>query len=247
METAESRRGFHASPKRKRGEFAPGVFIPGVSPSPAVETSPSKYLFTEASVSNDGSEGDGSPRSKIASRLQRIHLDHESLWQERDQTGHVPKRLARMSSEDGIAFNSDRQCSRPQELHFKDLGSASSSRTASETSIQERPLRYSRSPPLEGEINDNFWHDNEITGHQLTDPADDGYGLNGLGFMPTAAMAWSRSQRRKQQIADYRSREAREARLRRNERRNRSTSTVQVQEPGAVVEVGRARVHFEND
>ncbi|KAJ5235286.1 uncharacterized protein N7469_004454 [Penicillium citrinum] len=64
------------------------------------------------------------------------------------------------------------------------------------------------------------WHDNEITGHNPSDPTDDGYGINGVGFKPTAAMAWARSQKRQKQVADWKSREAREARERRRERRN---------------------------
>ncbi len=63
------------------------------------------------------------------------------------------------------------------------------------------------------------WHESEITGHNPTDPNDDGYGINGIGFKPTPAIAWARSQKRKQQLEEYRNREAREARQRRSERR----------------------------
>ncbi|EPE35728.1 hypothetical protein GLAREA_05065 [Glarea lozoyensis ATCC 20868] len=63
------------------------------------------------------------------------------------------------------------------------------------------------------------WHDDEITGHDPSDPEDDGEGINGIGFKPTAAEAYARAQKRKSQMADYKSREAREARARRNERR----------------------------
>jgi hypothetical protein len=63
------------------------------------------------------------------------------------------------------------------------------------------------------------WSDSEITGHNPTDPDDDGYGINGIGFKPTAAIAWARSQKRKKQVAEWKSREAREARERRRERR----------------------------
>lgn len=78
------------------------------------------------------------------------------------------------------------------------------------------------SPPLaEGSIDDPFtWHDHEITGHNPTDPADDGYGINGVGFKPTAAIAWARSQKRQKQVAEWKSREAREAREKRRARRN---------------------------
>ena len=79
-----------------------------------------------------------------------------------------------------------------------------------------------KSPSLKsgsGEVSDQYWHESEITGHDPDDPDDDGYGINGIGFKPTSAMAAARTQRRRQQIAEYRSREAKEARQRRSERR----------------------------
>lgn len=77
------------------------------------------------------------------------------------------------------------------------------------------------SPPLTETFSEDpfTWHDDEITGHIPSDPTDDGYGINGVGFKPTAAMAWARSQKRQKQVADWRSREAREAREKRRERR----------------------------
>jgi hypothetical protein len=68
------------------------------------------------------------------------------------------------------------------------------------------------------------WQDHEITGHDPTDPDDDGEGMNGIGFKPTSAIEYIRMERRKQQIADYRSREARDARARRSERRRAGSS-----------------------
>ncbi|KAL8931186.1 MAG: hypothetical protein Q9211_007160, partial [Gyalolechia sp. 1 TL-2023] len=66
-----------------------------------------------------------------------------------------------------------------------------------------------------------WWADAEITGHKPTDPADDGYGINGVGFLPTPAIANARAERRKRQVAEWKSREAREARQRRSEARRR--------------------------
>ncbi|KAL2815540.1 hypothetical protein BJX63DRAFT_161298 [Aspergillus granulosus] len=79
-----------------------------------------------------------------------------------------------------------------------------------------------KSPPPPGEVDENSltWNDTEITGHNPTDPDDDGYGINGIGFKPTAAIAWARSQRRQKQVTEWKSREAREARERRRERRD---------------------------
>ncbi|KAI9784432.1 MAG: hypothetical protein M1816_000856 [Peltula sp. TS41687] len=63
------------------------------------------------------------------------------------------------------------------------------------------------------------WQEHEITGHFQDDPDDDGEGLNGIGFIPTPAMAYARTEKRRQQIQEYRNREAREARRLRGERR----------------------------
>ncbi|KAL2003282.1 hypothetical protein VTN02DRAFT_4403 [Thermoascus thermophilus] len=85
-----------------------------------------------------------------------------------------------------------------------------------------KPRSRRKSPPLSGDASENplTWHDSEITGHNPTDPSDDGYGINGIGFKPTAAIAWARSQKRQKQVAEWKSREAREARERRRERRD---------------------------
>ena len=66
-----------------------------------------------------------------------------------------------------------------------------------------------------------WWDDSEITGHDPRDPSDDGYGINGIGFLPTPAIANSRLERRKKQVAEWKNREAREARQKRSDRRRR--------------------------
>lgn len=63
------------------------------------------------------------------------------------------------------------------------------------------------------------WHDDEITGHNPDDPDDDGEGINGIGFKPTPAIAYARTEKRRQQMLEYKNREAREARAKRSERR----------------------------
>ncbi|KAK0701353.1 hypothetical protein B0T21DRAFT_388268 [Apiosordaria backusii] len=68
------------------------------------------------------------------------------------------------------------------------------------------------------------WHDDEITIYDPDDSDDDGTGINGIGFKPTAAVAYARTVKRKQQLAEYRKREEREARARRNQRRRRGES-----------------------
>ncbi|KAJ0426309.1 hypothetical protein BJY00DRAFT_129659 [Aspergillus carlsbadensis] len=86
--------------------------------------------------------------------------------------------------------------------------------------LKARSARKSPPPPGEADEDIFTWNDSEITGHNPTDPDDDGYGINGIGFKPTAAIAWARSQKRQKQVTDWRSREAREARERRRERRD---------------------------
>ncbi|OMP88007.1 hypothetical protein BK809_0002764 [Diplodia seriata] len=69
------------------------------------------------------------------------------------------------------------------------------------------------------------WQDSEITGHEIDrERDDDGYGINGLGFRPTHAVAQHRALKRRQQILEWRAREAREARQKRSERRRLAAS-----------------------
>ncbi|KAK7529988.1 uncharacterized protein J3D65DRAFT_641863 [Phyllosticta citribraziliensis] len=69
------------------------------------------------------------------------------------------------------------------------------------------------------------WQESEITGHLIDkEREDDGYGINGVGFRPTHAVAQQRVLRRRQQILEWRAREAREARQKRSERRRLGAS-----------------------
>lgn len=74
------------------------------------------------------------------------------------------------------------------------------------------PLHRTDSPTL-------WWKDTEITGHEPTDPTDDGYGMNGIGFIPTPAVEEARIRLRKRQLAEWKNREAKEARQERSDRR----------------------------
>lgn len=69
------------------------------------------------------------------------------------------------------------------------------------------------------------WQEDEITVYDPNDEEDDGVGINGIGFRPTAAIAHARSMKRRQQLAEYRKREEREARARRSLRRRASPKT----------------------
>lgn len=66
-----------------------------------------------------------------------------------------------------------------------------------------------------------WWTETEITGHDPKDPMDDGYGINGVGFLPTPAIAHARAERRRRQVAEWKNREARDARQKRSEMRRR--------------------------
>ena len=66
-----------------------------------------------------------------------------------------------------------------------------------------------------------WWSETELTGQHvdLKDPDDDGEGINGIGFIPTAAIADARAEKRRRQVKEWKERENREARARRGERR----------------------------
>lgn len=100
--------------------------------------------------------------------------------------------------------------------------------------------RNSPPPPLDSEISDLVWSDAEITGHDPDDPDDDLYGINGVGFRPTAAMAEQRRAQRRKQIADWRKREDNEKRAWRRQTRNFNESLA---EPTKADEEGK-RVRF---
>ena len=76
-----------------------------------------------------------------------------------------------------------------------------------------------------------WWSDSEITGHQLDpqDPADDGYGINGIGFVQTPANAFARARKREKQIQSWRERESREARIQRGDRRRQRLQGVEAE------------------
>lgn len=78
------------------------------------------------------------------------------------------------------------------------------------------------------------WHEDEITIYDPDDSDDDGTGINGIGFKPTAAVAYARGVKRKQQLAEYRKREEREARARRSQRRRASPRSAADDKPEGV-------------
>ncbi|KAH3970933.1 hypothetical protein HBI23_213440 [Parastagonospora nodorum] len=123
-------------------------------------------------------------------------------------------------------------------------------RNQNQSSSHARSLNRSPSPPPSALT----WHEGEITGHLVdpsTDPDDDGTGLNGIGFRPTAAMAYARSQKRRQQLNEWKARETREARAKRHDRRRRGAggtasrdTTVEREMPPKQIDVSKRTVKF---
>ncbi|KAK1673922.1 hypothetical protein BDP55DRAFT_194103 [Colletotrichum godetiae] len=87
------------------------------------------------------------------------------------------------------------------------------------------------------------WKEEEITIYDPEDDDDDGTGINGVGFMPTAAMAYARTQKRRLQLAEYKKREESEARARRSQRRRGSGAGL-ASKPSAGGSGGVRKVRF---
>ncbi|KAL9600986.1 MAG: hypothetical protein Q9219_002808 [cf. Caloplaca sp. 3 TL-2023] len=212
-----------ASSKRKRDPNEPSEFA--IIPSPTrLRTSD---LSPSAVVPDEEVNGDRSPRSTVAGRFQ--NLDLTSCGFDFGRAMEKP-----VSSSRTVADSQDSQLSSSQAsvestestpVTFGSKAAVShpeipeTPRLKPTTSLSPAPSPTSRSrspPPLS-----LWWADTEITGHDPKDPADDGYGINGVGFLPTPAMASARAERRKRQVAEWKSREAKEARQRRSEARRR--------------------------
>lgn len=245
----------YRSPKRKRSSD-PNQYSPIVSPTlPRITTNLQEFPFAEATAVSDPVDraGDGSPRTCVAVQLHGLDLEQDAMGDVR----YTSKRLAPMSAGSGgplvgyqyptlhahsvnlepPAPSLTQASMEPSTSKVSRYGNATFTFEAGELpspNIQQS-LSGRKSPPLHGNPEDNplTWHASEITGHDPTDSNDDGYGVNGIGYKPTAAQAWARSQKRKQQLAEYKSREAREARQRRSERRRmESRDASPDEEPG---------------
>lgn len=60
-----------------------------------------------------------------------------------------------------------------------------------------------------------WWQDSEITGHTPSDPDEDNYGVNGVGYQKTRSEAAAVAEKRRRQVELWRSREMKDARSRR--------------------------------
>lgn len=168
---------------------------------------------------------------EAAEKRLRLMREENGGWEDLDSNNPLPQGLESMenpseaSEEASARLPADEGRGKPT---FEIPGTADlplkTTRSPSPNSgeyIKPRARRKDHSPPpfSPPSAESLTWHDSEITGHAPTDPQDDGYGINGVGFRPTPAMAYARKQRRTQQISEWRSREAREARQKRSERR----------------------------
>jgi hypothetical protein len=241
MATFENHQSVYKSPKRKRGDQNSIQYSPSISPSLSCISTDLRSLPFWRSEDEEAS-GERSPRTKVATRLHDLDLRTTS------PTGdsYRRKRIAQSDSERALQVKkgpTDMAETNPYSNRVGDAmfdgqddprknvfdqqpnGTFNLEIAYIPSMIIDRPRMHSRSPPLDGNPEDNpmTWHESEITGYNPTDPDDDGTGINGIGFRPTPAMAWARSQRRKQQLAEYKSREAKEARQRRSERRRKDS------------------------
>ena len=230
----------YLSPKRKRSD-RDSLLTDAPSPS-RLRTSnlPTRPLLEH------GYSNEGSPQTNVAGHLQNLDLQEHSPVSKLNFGMPVESQMSR--SETGLksgGFNPNIVL--PDQKYNAPVTPPPSSNgpftTWAPSALQDKasvtPLEIpetprlrpvsSPTPPLSAKISRSppplsptlWWHDEEITGHNPSDPTDDGYGINGVGFLPTPAIANARAERRKKQVAEWKHREAREARQKRGDRRRR--------------------------
>lgn len=193
-------------------------------------------LVVEEHIQQSGRD---SPRSKVAQRLESLDIRSDG-----DQSGSPRKRVrlnttSSAGSESRVNQNQSTLQGTMKVTKRVDQQRRSRSPDTKEVEdsaslpAQVSPNRRIRSPPpptyvearLQTEANAAAdpltWQISEITGMNLdTTAGDDGEGLNGIGFRPSPQIAFARRQKRKQQISDWRMREARDARQKRFDKRH---------------------------
>ena len=232
------------SPKRKRANDNETLLTLAPSPSRLRTTNLPTRPLLEESLSSEGS-----PRTSVAGHLQNLELDEhhqippldfgqateqQTKGSEKEPSGFHPQIFLPSQSFDG-------PITPPPSSSGPPLGA---SRPAFQAEPPALPLEVpetprlrpvsSPTPPLSATKPKSppppspalWWTDTEITGHNPNDPSDDGYGINGVGFLPTPAIANARAERRKKQVAEWKNREAREARQKRSDRRRRRDAEI---------------------
>jgi hypothetical protein len=223
----------NASPKRKRGQFAPTETFENVSQA--------VWPILKSDIED-------SRRSSVTGKLGDLSLHCVNPHSTPGEDVPEPKRraVASIPATDPPSFvqasSSVETTDRALPSHLVDPYSELDGIQRGSSVDANRP----GSPTLSEEVNELYWSDKEITGYNPVDPTDDGYGINGIGFRPTPAMAYQRSQRRKQQLAEYRTREAKEARQKRSERRLRASASSDLSRDGSEPGPQRTKVHFDD-
>lgn len=233
MQTSTPPNSTRVSPKRKRlhdlleDEHRPSrLKIANLSTPPHTESDP---------------DGGSSPRSVVTVHFQNLGLAEHSPISRLDFRKVLQGSMAALqtnstknTANNGNCITTHQQEAVPtdtlepiinSELHMRD-SNAEKSNPALETPEmpQLKPILSLSSPPVSivspSRISTTlWWKPAEITGHDPTDPNDDGYGINGVGFLPTPAVARARIELRRRQVAAWKAREAKEARQRRSDRR----------------------------
>ncbi|KAJ5601881.1 hypothetical protein N7510_011415 [Penicillium lagena] len=218
------------SPKRKREPSESDYYSsPAASPTSTVSVT----SYQEARLREEEDLGRNSPRAAVAGRFGELAIHGERLSD--PPTGPATPPASGSCLSDGQQNPKPKPDILPAvsaQTEWDNESAAispprkqavpSSRKQQSPASSPSKARKQRLSPPLPDHISEDplVWHDSEITGHSPSDPTDDGYGINGIGFKPTAAIAWARSQKRQQQVAQWKSREAREAREKRRQRRH---------------------------
>ncbi|KAJ5773603.1 hypothetical protein N7457_008499 [Penicillium paradoxum] len=230
------------SPKRKREPSESDCYSPSASPTSTISIA----SFQESPIRDEDELERYSPRAAVAGRFGELAIRGDPFSDpgtligdsrqgsaalpaqktcESDYQKNMPEALPSSNEPDrqGLRFEppatQDPSTSLPTSPAKKNGKTPRKHLNPSSPSKRKQRL----SPPLAqtpSEEDPLVWHDSEITGHNPSDPTDDGYGINGIGFKPTASIAWERSQKRQKQVTEWKNREAREARERRRERRD---------------------------
>ena len=221
------------SPKRKRGTSEDHTA--GLSPyAIRIRTElPSRPI-------EDPLAGSYSPRAAVAGQLQALHIQEEHGP---NSVSYIPRRKKETVSSSSMNPSLQTAFSFFETSSTNNNGTPAASTTTTPSTPPQIPstphlkpvspspariisplLRRKLSPPLKSPPRSRspppppFFH-----GSRSPSPSDtidtQNLGLNGIGYKPTPAMAYARAQRRKQQVAEWKAREAKEARQRRIESR----------------------------
>lgn len=241
----------HHSPKRKRAVLdSCDRSLSSTSSSPRSAASAVDMLSPV-----DINSGRESPQVIVTGQLRSLEIDGNTTMEDRaaekgPQTDDQPQTPRRAGNPKRSSLPKS-EVSNPNKSLKKGVKrrQSKSPTPGKDSPVKPRSARQAgnppRSPPLLSQPEENplTWHDSEITGYDPTDPDDDGYGLNGVGFKPSAAIAWDREEKRRRQIADWKAREGREERSKRRERRDGADTAIG---PDAECR-NRKRVRFESE